>query len=113
MEFIIINKESKAKSQPVDIEWFLFGNEDLEFDDDTSLPLSDFKFYRQDFQILEVVESAEKFINVQDQDSHWYCIPKSRKAEFNKMEEEGEGDEWQMFNEVFGRFRTGGGPVED
>lgn len=51
MRFIIIDKKTKAKSKPVGIEWFLFGEDDLEFDDDSSLPLSDFKFYYSDFEI--------------------------------------------------------------
>lgn len=60
----------------------------------------------------EPVET-EKYINIQDQDSHWYYIPKSMKEDFLKMEEEGEKDEWEEFNEKYSDYRTGGGPHED
>lgn len=55
----------------------------------------------------------EKYINIQDQDCHWYYIPKSLKEDFLKMEEEGEADEWEKFNEKYSEYRTGGGPHED
>lgn len=45
---------------------------------------------------------------VQDQDSHWYVIPADAESLFYKMEQDGESDEWEKFNEVFGKYRTGG-----
>jgi len=54
----------------------------------------------------------EKYINITDDDGHWYYLPKSMKAEFMKMLEEGEQDEWGAFMDKFNQYRTGGGPHE-
>lgn len=47
-------------------------------------------------------------VAIEDQDGHWYVIPKELEDEFIKMEEEGEEDEWEAFNEKFSEYRTGG-----
>lgn len=43
---------------------------------------------------------------IQDQDSHWYLIPTELKEKFWKMEEEGEADEFEEFNDTFEKYRT-------
>jgi hypothetical protein len=53
----------------------------------------------------------EKYVNVQDQDCHWYYIPESMKKDFYKEEAEGEDDEWVKFNDKWSEYRTGGGPA--
>lgn len=45
---------------------------------------------------------------VQDQDSHWYVIPKELFGLFYAMEENGKLDEWESFNEKFSEYRTDG-----
>ena len=50
-----------------------------------------------------------RVVAIQDQDSHWYVIPADMQETFRSLEEEGEADEWEKFNDVFSQYRTGGG----
>ena len=56
----------------------------------------------------------EKMINIQDDDGHWYYIPKNQKEKFVEMlEEAGEKEDHGDFINEFDEYRTGGGPHED
>ena len=59
MEWIIKDKETNTKSLPVKLEWFIFGAEDLKFENGESLPLSDFKYWYKDYEIIELPEKCE------------------------------------------------------
>jgi hypothetical protein len=54
IKIIIKDLDSGAKSKPVDIDWLLFGEEDLEFDNGDTLPLNDFKFFRREYEICPI-----------------------------------------------------------
>lgn len=56
---------------------------------------------------------VEPYINIQDQDFHWYYIPKRLKEDFIKMEAEGKADYWVKFNDKYAEYRTGGAPHEE
>ena len=48
------------------------------------------------------------FINVQDQDGHWYYLPETLKEAFYKAEEEGAADYYCDFINEYGEYRTDG-----
>jgi hypothetical protein len=52
MKWIIKDLQTGEESKPVGIDWFLFGDEDLEFPNDSTLPLSDFKEFYRDFEVI-------------------------------------------------------------
>ncbi len=54
------------------------------------------------------MKKMQKVKAVKDQDGHWYVIPDSEMVPFYEMEENGEDDEWNSFNERFSEYRTGG-----
>jgi len=54
------------------------------------------------------MEKMQKVKAVKDQDGHWYVIPDIEFATFLEMEENGEADEWNSFNDRFSAYRTGG-----
>jgi hypothetical protein len=62
---------------------------------------------------LELIASPsgrlQEVAAVQDDDGHWYVIPKWEMSTFYEMAEDGEIDEWVSFNERFSQYRTGGG----
>lgn len=49
-----------------------------------------------------------KKVKAVKEDGHWYVIPDSEFTIFYEMEEQGEADEWNSFNERFSQYRTGG-----
>lgn len=55
--------------------------------------------------------NEERFFFAQDQDSHWYKIPEEKRQlwqDFTRNDIE-DLDEADHFNEIFGKYRTGGG----
>lgn len=57
----LINKETKAKSKEVPIEDVIYNQHDIEFefDDDTTLPYSDYLFYCDAFDTVVKVKSVK------------------------------------------------------
>ena len=57
----LINKETKAKSKEVPIEDVIYNQHDIEFefDDDTTLPYSDYLFYCDEFDTVVKVKSVK------------------------------------------------------
>ena len=56
----IINRETGAKSEEVPIEKVIYNQHDIEFnfDDDTTLPYSDYLFYCDEFDTVVKVKSV-------------------------------------------------------
>ena len=52
--------------------------------------------------------NPERFCFMTDDDFHRYLIPVKDKEKFKKLCEEGHMDDWDHFNEVFGKFRING-----
>lgn len=53
--------------------------------------------------------SIQKVIALQDGDSHWYVIPADQLESFRVIEEECDKiDDYEKFEESFGKYRTGG-----
>lgn len=45
----------------------------------------------------------------QDNDSHWYVIPKNLASQFHSLLRDcEESDDWEPFEDTFGAYRTGG-----
>lgn len=57
----LINHENGAKSQEVPIEEVIYNQHDIEFnfDDDTSMPYSDYLFYCDEFDTVVKVKGAK------------------------------------------------------
>jgi len=57
----LINRETKAKSKEVPIEDVIYNQHDIEFefDDDTTLPYSDYLFYCDEFDTVVKVKSVK------------------------------------------------------
>lgn len=57
----LIDKETKAKSKEVPIEDVIYNQHDIEFefDDDTTLPYSDYLFYCDGFDTVVKVKSVK------------------------------------------------------
>lgn len=51
IKIIIKDLDNGTQSKSVDIDWLLFGEEDLEFENGETLPLNDFKFFRKEYEI--------------------------------------------------------------
>jgi hypothetical protein len=49
-----------------------------------------------------------KVLAVQDQDSHWYVIPKELEQEFIGDDSELDEETFYRFDEKWGQYRTGG-----
>lgn len=47
-------------------------------------------------------------VAVQDEDCHWYVIPKELQNEFNTLLQDETDDEYEAFETKFGQYRTGG-----
>jgi len=52
IKIIIKDLDGGMLSKPVDIDWLLFGADDLEFENGDTLPLNDFKFFRKEYEIM-------------------------------------------------------------
>lgn len=57
----LIDRETKAKSKEVPIEDVIYNQHDIEFvfDDDTTLPYSDYLFYCDEFDTVVKVKSVK------------------------------------------------------
>lgn len=57
----IIDRNTKAKSKEVPIEEVIYNQHDIEFefDDDTTLPYSDYLFYCDEFETVVKVKGAK------------------------------------------------------
>lgn len=57
----LIDRETKAKSKEVPIEEVIYNQHDIEFvfDDDTTLPYSDYLFYCDEFDTVVKVKSVK------------------------------------------------------
>ena len=53
-KYILIDKKTKEKSKPFTILWLISGDEDLEFENGETLPLKDFLFFKNDYNICEL-----------------------------------------------------------
>jgi len=45
---------------------------------------------------------------VEDNDGHWYVIPAEMREEFDDLLENAEEDDYEQFNDRFGKYATGG-----
>lgn len=55
--------------------------------------------------------ATEKYIPLQDEDSHWFRVPESKVEKFKKMCEEAyQTEEFDDFIDEFSGYMTGGGP---
>lgn len=61
---------------------------------------------------LLIMDQKPGYINVQDNDFHWYYIPKDLEADFEKDLEEADKDYHVSFIEKYSGYMTGGGPVK-
>lgn len=50
----------------------------------------------------------KKVYATQDDSGHWYVIPFEMKDKFNFELDNGEIDQWDNFEMLFGQYRTGG-----
>lgn len=60
MQIIIKDLDTGVSSKPVEIDWLLFGEEDLEFENGETLPLNDFKFFRREYEICPIELQNDK-----------------------------------------------------
>ncbi len=65
IKYYLFDKKEKIKSEPFSIDWLINGDYDLEFDNDTSLPLKDFLFFKDDYEI-RLAASQQQPVNSGD-----------------------------------------------
>lgn len=61
-QYILVDKETGVKSKPFDINWLITGDGDLEFENDESLPLKDYLFFKDDYTIEPVAPAQPSVI---------------------------------------------------
>ena len=66
IKIIIKDLDGGMLSKPVDIDWLLFGADDLEFENGDTLPLNDFKFFRKEYEIMLHSEQEVKECDATD-----------------------------------------------
>jgi hypothetical protein len=58
LSFILIDKYSGGRSKPFKLDWLIYGDYDLEFESEETLPLKDFHVFKDDFNLQILLNTA-------------------------------------------------------
>jgi hypothetical protein len=74
LSFILIDKYSGGRSKPFKLDWLIYGDYDLEFESEETLPLKDFHVFKDDFN-LQILLNTDKPTTPQPDTSNAADIP--------------------------------------